>query len=1010
ASFTPAWQWTVSSPADGQAGSPSGGTGDSSPAAAPESDGSPFSFSFLLSPLFDFHHATTNVDKFLAFVGVTDLPLPLSENMEEPKGPTELPPPPPVVPPNVIPLRVNPSPARVPMARKGTGSVGQPCTVFANHVHVKLPTDMEGSFFHYSVELSIVSDDSRPVVNKSLGRKIVDNVQQLYGSELSSKKFAYDGEKGLYTYGELPKNTMNFTVLLEESNYRRCEKGNGNDSPGEGERKKMKRPGRSRKFEVEISYAAKIPLRQIEAVLRGQESGEDVLRVLDIILRQHAAKRGCLLVRQSFFLDDRRSFVDIGEGAVACRGFHTSFRPTQSGLSLNIDVSTTVLLKPGPVIDFLIENQNVKGPSQIDWPKAKRLLKNLRIKTTHNGMEFKIIGLTERYCNEEIFQLRVKVVDNAVDYETVAISVYDYFVKEKHIQLKYSANLPCLIVGRLKHPAYLPLELCELVSLQRYTKALSPHQRASLVERSRQKPQERVRSLIDAMKVNQYHENPLFSACGINFVKEFTQIQGRILPPPKLVFGNGESVMPRNGRWKIDQMQMLQPAKIKNWAIVNFSARCDTRHLAGELISTAKNKGIIIAQPAVIVEENPKNLNASARGRVEKMFEDLQSKLVDRPEFLLCVISERKHSCIYGQWKRKSLVQFGVPTQCVAPPQRISNLYLTNVLLKINAKLGGINSLLAIEDRPSIPIISSSPTIIFGIDVSHGSPGQSDVPSIAAVMFFPKCNICSNSVVSSRSWPLFSRYRASVRSQSPKVEMVDSLFKPSADGKTDKGIIRELLLDFYQTSRKMKPQNMIIFRDGVSESQFSQVLNIELEQIIQACDLLERGYRPKITVIIAQKNHNTRLFQNSHDNVLPGSEACYRLLLFPGTVIDTRICHPRYFDFYMCAHAGIIGTSRPTHYHVLMDEIGFSVDDIQRLVHSLSYVLQRSTTAISIAAPIRYAHLAAEHMSHFLQSDGDSPGTPSSKSSDADVTVPCSIPIPQMPFLHDDVSSSMFFC
>jgi len=37
----------------------------------------------------------------------------------------------------------------------------------------------------------------------------------------------------------------------------------------------------------------------------------------------------------------------------------------------------------------------------------------------------------------------------------------------------------------------------------------------------------------------------------------------------------------------------------------------------------------------------------------------------------------------------------------------------------------------------SIPLVSGSPTIIIGMDVSHGSPGQSDVPSIAAVISEP---------------------------------------------------------------------------------------------------------------------------------------------------------------------------------------------------------------------------------------------------------------------------------
>ena len=49
-------------------------------------------------------------------------------------------------------------------------------------------------------------------------------------------------------------------------------------------------------------------------------------------------------------------------------------------------------------------------------------------------------------------------------------------------------------------------------------------------------------------------------------------------------------------------------------------------------------------------------------------------------------------------------------------------------------QLGGLNQLLAVEHSPSIPIVSKVPTIILGMDVSHGSPGQTDIPSIAAVI------------------------------------------------------------------------------------------------------------------------------------------------------------------------------------------------------------------------------------------------------------------------------------
>lgn len=56
-------------------------------------------------------------------------------------------------------------------------------------------------------------------------------------------------------------------------------------------------------------------------------------------------------------------------------------------------------------------------------------------------------------------------------------------------------------------------------------------------------------------------------------------------------------------------------------------------------------------------------------------------------------------------------------------------------LMLCTLQLGGLNSLLSVERTPAFTVISKVPTIILGMDVSHGSPGQSDVPSIAAVIY-----------------------------------------------------------------------------------------------------------------------------------------------------------------------------------------------------------------------------------------------------------------------------------
>lgn len=67
----------------------------------------------------------------------------------------------------------------------------------------------------------------------------------------------------------------------------------GHGSPNESDRKRMRRPYRSKTFRVDISFASKIPMQAIANALRGQESenSQEALRVLDIILRQHAAKQ-----------------------------------------------------------------------------------------------------------------------------------------------------------------------------------------------------------------------------------------------------------------------------------------------------------------------------------------------------------------------------------------------------------------------------------------------------------------------------------------------------------------------------------------------------------------------------------------------------------------------------------------------------------------------------------------------------------------------------------------------
>lgn len=69
-------------------------------------------------------------------------------------------PPPPPVPPNVVPIKADPGqssppqkaakPKRVPMARPGLARRGQPITLLTNHFRVAV-RNVDDCFYHYSV-------------------------------------------------------------------------------------------------------------------------------------------------------------------------------------------------------------------------------------------------------------------------------------------------------------------------------------------------------------------------------------------------------------------------------------------------------------------------------------------------------------------------------------------------------------------------------------------------------------------------------------------------------------------------------------------------------------------------------------------------------------------------------------------------------------------------------------------------------------------------------------------
>jgi eukaryotic translation initiation factor 2C len=104
---------------------------------------------------------------------------------------------------------------------------------------------------------------------------------------------------------------------------------------------------------------------------------------------------------------------------------------------------------------------------------------------------------------------------------------------------------------------------------------------------------------------------------------------------------------------------------------------------------------------------------------------------------IIVVLLSRTDDFIYPAIKRFTCVRLGVRTQCMLLEKALRDAkkqdqYLSNIALKVNTKLGGINHSL---DPSAMKWLQDKKTMMIGIDVTHPGPNSAKgTPSIAGVV------------------------------------------------------------------------------------------------------------------------------------------------------------------------------------------------------------------------------------------------------------------------------------
>ncbi|KAG7176231.1 argonaute 2-like 1, partial [Homarus americanus] len=797
--------------------------------------------------------------------------------------------------------------------RPNLGREGRPITLRANHFQISMP---RGYIHHYDVSIQPDKCPRKPV---------------------------FDGRSNLYTRDPLPigNEKMELEVTL----------------PGEG---------RDRVFKVAMKWLAQVNLYTLEEALEGRTRTipYDAIQALDVVMR-HLPSMTYTPVGRSFFSAPDGYYHPLGGGREVWFGFHQSVRPSQWKMMLNIDVSATAFYKAQAVIEFMCEVLDIREIGEQRKPltdsqrvKFTKEIKGLKIEITHCGAmrrKYRVCNVTRRPAQMQSFPLQLE------NGQTVECTVAKYFLDKYKMKLRFP-HLPCLQVGQEHKHTYLPLEVCNIVPGQRCIKKLTDMQTSTMIKATARSAPDREREINNLVRKADFNNDPYMQEFGLTISTAMMEYGGR----------TKQQALPNQGVWDMRGKQFFTGVEVRVWAVACFAPQRTVRedalrNFTQQLQKISNDAGMpIIGQPCFCKYANGPD-------QVEPMFRYLKSTFTGLQ--LVCVVLPGK-TPVYAEVKRVGDTVLGMATQCVQAKNvnKTSPQTLSNLCLKINVKLGGINSILVPGIRPKV---FNEPVIFLGADVTHPPAGDNKKPSIAAV------------VGSMDAHP--SRYAATVRVQQHRQEVIQEL----------SSMVKELLIQFYKSTR-FKPNRIILYRDGVSEGQFQTVLQHELTAMREACIKLEADYKPGITYIAVQKRHHTRLFcsdkkeQSGKSGNIPA-----------GTTVDVGITHPTEFDFYLCSHQGIQGTSRPSHYHVLWDDNHFDSDELQCLTYQLCHTYVRCTRSVSIPAPAYYAHLVAFRARyHLVEKEHDS-GEGSHQSGNSEDRTPSAMA--RAVTVHVDTNRVMYF-
>ena len=435
---------------------------------------------------------------------------------------------------------------------------------------------------------------------------------------------------------------------------------------------------------------------------------------------------------------------------------------------------------------------------------------------------------------------------------------------------------------------------------------------------------------------------------GINLGNNL-EIQGRVLPQPKLQYGKKNIVRPNNGLFRSGNAFMGVNLNQNNFIYVyDRRDNSDIRNALKGLLDKGRMKGLNVKFNRDLSQNEIHGICIENYNNFQDIERYLQMLEQHKNDVQMAVVFLSQHlERYYSDLKKYFMNQLGIPTQFVISkklqdPRRAGSI-MFNIIEQINIKMGGINYYIDfyqdnILEKNKIYLVLGLESKQVGAEM-HYSMTSSTNPNLHRVI---------------------TTMRQCKNIKEEKEKAIGELMQSALDG-------------LRMGKCPHPPDYIILYRQGGNYVQNKKIADNEVPMFLKYLNELKekqeifKKYDPKFVYVCCNLKGDLKFFEKTVDHGFANPKS--------GLCVDSMVTQKDKYEFYIQPQFVNQGTATPCHYQVLYEdtdannkENNLKMEQLELLSFYLSFYYWTWAGAIRVPGALKLATTAMNFYSKHLDS------------------------------------------